>query len=113
MLGASPYPLSVARLAFNLTKVRKVRKIELSQRAIIKKESKMPKLKADFWTLYYGELEGATILNFVEMRRDEFNGSDFPVFLVKFSNGSIGEIEISRDEEGNGGGFIFGLPLPS
>jgi hypothetical protein len=41
MLGASPYPLSVARLAFNLTKVREVRKIELSQRAIKEKESKM------------------------------------------------------------------------
>ena len=41
MLGASPYPLSVARLAFNLTKVRKVRKIELSQRAVKEKESKM------------------------------------------------------------------------
>jgi hypothetical protein len=73
----------------------------------------MPRLKADFWTLYYGELEGATILNFVEMRKDEFGGSHFPVFLVKFSNGSIGEIEISQDEEGNGGGFIFGLPFPS
>jgi hypothetical protein len=73
----------------------------------------MPKLKADFWTLYYSELEGATILNFVEMRKDEFGGSDFPIFLVKFSSGFIGEIQISQDEEGNGGGFVFGLPFPS
>jgi len=68
---------------------------------------------SDFWNSYYSELEGATILKFVEMRSDEFGGSNFPVFLVKFSNGSIGEIEISQDEEGNGGGFIFGLPLPA
>lgn len=68
---------------------------------------------SDFWNSYYSELEGATILKFVEMRSDEFGGSNFPVFLVKFSNGSTGEIEISQDEEGNGGGFIFGLPLPT
>jgi hypothetical protein len=66
-----------------------------------------------FWASYYEALEGAKILKFVEMRGDEFGGSNFPVFLVKFLNGSIGEIEISQDEEGNGGGFIFGLPLPA
>lgn len=72
----------------------------------------MPKLKSDFYTLYYSGLEGATILRFVEMRSDEFGGNNFPVFLVKFADNSIGEIEISRDEEGNGGGFVFGLPTP-
>jgi len=72
----------------------------------------MPKLKADFWTLYYEALEGATIVKFVEMRKDEFGGSSFPVFLIKFSDGSVGEIEVSQDEEGNGGGFLFGLPMP-
>ena len=45
MLGASPYPLSVARLAFNLTKVRKVRIIVLSQRAITTKGVKMLKFQ--------------------------------------------------------------------
>ena len=38
--------------------------------------------------------------------------SDFPSFKVKFKDGSISDIEISQDEEGNGGGFIFGLPTP-
>jgi hypothetical protein len=46
------------------------------------------------------------------MRGDEFGGKPFPVFLVKFADGSNGEIEISQDEEGNGGGFVFGLPSP-
>jgi hypothetical protein len=72
----------------------------------------MAKLKSDFHTLYYSGLEGATIVRFVEMRGDEFGGKPFPVFLVKFADGSIGEIEISQDEEGNGGGFVFGLPSP-
>jgi hypothetical protein len=69
------------------------------------------KVNTDFYKNYYGSLKGATIIDFVEMRSDEFGGRDFPVFLVKFSNGTIGEIEISQDEEGNGGGFVFGLSL--
>ena len=56
-------------------------------------------MSGTFWALYYEALEGATILKFVEMRGDEFGGSNFPVFLVKFSDGSTGEIEISQDEE--------------
>jgi len=35
---------------------------------------------------------------------------DFPSFKVKFKDGSISDIEISSDEEGNGGGFTYGLP---
>lgn len=73
----------------------------------------MPALKSDFWTMYYSSLEGAKIIKFVEMREGEYGEGEFPVFLVKFADGSIDEIEISRDEEGNGGGFIFGLPVPT
>ena len=67
----------------------------------------------DFWKKYYGSLEGATILKFAGMTKDEFGGSDFPAFSVKFADGTTGTIEISQDEEGNGGGFIFGLQLPA
>jgi hypothetical protein len=67
----------------------------------------------DFHKKYYKALEGATIQKFVEMRKDEFGGKPFPVFLVKFADGSVNEIEISQDEEGNGGGFVFGLPVPA
>jgi len=38
--------------------------------------------------------------------------SNFPSFKVKFKDGSVSDIEISSDEEGNNGGFIFGLPTP-
>ena len=66
-----------------------------------------------FWQNYYGSLEGATILKFNGFTKDdEGEISDFPSFKVKFKDGSISDIEISSDEEGNGGGFIFGLPTP-
>ena len=68
---------------------------------------------SDFYSKYYSALEGATIQKFVEMRGDEFGGNPFPVFLAKFADGSVGEIEVSQDEEGNGGGFLFGLPVPN
>jgi hypothetical protein len=66
-----------------------------------------------FYNKYYKALEGATILKFVEMRGDEFGGKSFPVFSVMFSDGSVNEVEVSQDEEGNGGGFLFGLPVPA
>lgn len=60
---------------------------------------------------YYSALEGATILKFVGTVEDEFGGRGFPQFLIRMANGEITTIEISQDEEGNGGGFIFGLPF--
>ncbi len=66
----------------------------------------------DFWKNYYKGLEGATITKFSGMHEADF-GDGFPAFFVKFADGSEGIIEISRDPEGNGGGFIFGLPTPS
>lgn len=68
--------------------------------------------KNDFWQKYYGGLEGATIIKFVGMNTDEMGGEGFPTFLVRFAGGDENEIEISQDPEGNGGGFIFGLPVP-
>lgn len=66
------------------------------------------------WREYYNNLRGAKILSFIGMSKDETNPYDegFPQFLVRFADDSIGMIEISQDPEGNGGGFIFGLPLP-
>jgi len=66
-----------------------------------------------FWQNYYGSFEGATIQKFLGMTEDEWGGKPFPVFEVRFANGEVGQIEISQDEEGNGGGFIFGLNLPN
>lgn len=67
---------------------------------------------SDFWNNYYKSLEGATITKFSGMHDDEMGGDGFPAFFVRFANGDEGLIEISRDPEGNGGGFIFGLPTP-
>lgn len=69
----------------------------------------------EFWKRYYKQLQGATIIEFVGMNKDEDMEWDegFPCFKVKFSNGTYGLIEVSRDEEGNGGGTLFGLAFPN
>jgi len=67
-----------------------------------------------FWQDYYGSLDGATIIKFNGFSYDDEDEcmSDFPTFDVRLKDGSLLVIEVSQDEEGNGGGFIFGLPLP-
>jgi hypothetical protein len=32
------------------------------------------------------------------------------MFIAKLTNGELVELVLSQDEEGNGGGFMFGLP---
>ena len=72
------------------------------------------KRSKEFYRRYYQQLLGATIITYEGFTRDEYtDGDGFPMFKVRFKDGTYGLIEISRDEEGNGGGFIFGLPLPS
>ena len=69
---------------------------------------------SDFYNKYYSYLEGATILKFNGMIDDDpYANGAFPQFTVKFKDGTTGNIDISQDPEGNGGGFIFGLALPS
>jgi hypothetical protein len=64
----------------------------------------------EFFTKYYRDLVGATILSFDGMQNEDCDfGDGFPSFTVKFKDGEIGQIQISQDPEGNGGGFIFGL----
>jgi hypothetical protein len=65
---------------------------------------------SDFWNRYYGDFVGTKILSFNGMKENEDGfGDGFPTFTVQFKDGTFGEIEISQDPEGNGGGFIFGL----
>ena len=67
----------------------------------------------EFYRRYYRQLEGATIIQFVGMNEDEYSSGDgFPCFKVKLRNNNYALIEISKDPEGNGGGFIFGLSAP-
>lgn len=63
-----------------------------------------------YYKNYYRQLEGAKIEKFIGMDKDEFGGRDFPKFQVRYADGYLHEIVISRDEEGNGGGFLF-LPF--
>ena len=62
-----------------------------------------------YFTKYYSDLVGAKILSFDGMSNEEEWGDGFPTFTVAFANGETGQIQISQDPEGNGGGFIFGL----
>lgn len=39
-------------------------------------------------------------------------GAEFPAFTVRTPAGDVFTVEVSRDEEGNGPGFLFGLPTP-
>lgn len=59
---------------------------------------------------YYSALNGAKIIRFLGTVPDEWGGDGFPQFLVKLANGQIIEMEVSKDPEGNDGGFLFGLP---
>ena len=67
-----------------------------------------------YWNGYYGQLEGVTILKYLGTEENEY-GDGFPKFLVSYPDtdtvrGAEYEITVSRDEEGNGGGFLF-LPF--
>ena len=68
----------------------------------------------DYWKDYYAQLDGATIVKYLGIVKDEIDsyGKPFPLFAVVLKDGTKVQLEISQDEEGNGGGFIFGLPLP-
>jgi hypothetical protein len=58
---------------------------------------------------YYQQLIGATITSF-EFNNDGDGLDPFPCYTVQDKEGNILNIEISRDEEGNGGGFLFIAP---
>lgn len=69
---------------------------------------------ASNWLLnYLTPLVGATILK-VEVRRHDSCGRPelWPVLHVKTKKGERLSLELSQDEEGNGPGFLFGLPFP-
>jgi hypothetical protein len=64
-----------------------------------------------FYTNYFSQLVGATITGF-ELAKDTDGFDDYwPTFTVRMKDGSVREIELSQDEEGNGPGWIFGLDV--
>lgn len=70
--------------------------------------------KQEEWTrLYYGSLVGAKCVG-VEAYTDneEYGyGECWPRLIFEHPIGGRITIEVSRDEEGNGPGFLFGLPM--
>jgi len=69
--------------------------------------------KKDYdWKLkYYSQLKGCKIINVEIFEDDLFSGTDknWPVLIVESPDGERFELQLSRDEEGNGPGFMFGL----
>ena len=60
-------------------------------------------------TDYYSSLVGFLITDF---RLSNDDDGDWPIFTVEKGDEKF-EVEVSRDEEGNGPGFLFGLPTPN
>lgn len=56
---------------------------------------------------YYQQLEGFKIVKYLGIEEDDFGGDGFPRFLLKKPGYADIMIEVSRDPEGNGGGFLF------
>lgn len=54
---------------------------------------------------HYKQLEGFTIIKFLGMSEDK-DIDAFPQFLITNGKEEL-KIEVSRDPEGNGGGFLF------
>jgi len=66
--------------------------------------------------LYYRALRGATITSAsAELGEDEDGLTDecWPTLTATLANGDKVTLEVSQDEEGNGPGFLFGLPMPT
>ena len=55
---------------------------------------------------YYEQLVGATITGYKEVE-DEHALDPFPSYTMTTKDGTKLRVEVSRDEEGNGGGFLF------
>jgi len=64
--------------------------------------------KQDPFQDHFKSLEGATIISYDgQLGQDEYTYEGFPTFTVRLANGDVVQMEISRDTEGNDGGFIF------
>ena len=65
--------------------------------------------ESEWLTKYLAPLAGATIKS-VEIKADD--DGYWPTLHVKTKEGDGLTLEVPQDEEGNGPGFIFGLPMP-
>ena len=61
---------------------------------------------------YYRQLVGATITGYKEIDDGGVMALDpFPSYTMTLKSGVEVRVEVSRDEEGNGGGFLFIMDL--
>lgn len=68
----------------------------------------MNKADLDWWTKHYRQLEGATI--YIVEVVDEGGRHPTPVLGLKMRDGTELMVTVLCDPEGNGAGFIEGLP---
>lgn len=66
----------------------------------------------DFYRAYYSALKGYTVKSVTLAEDDEF-GDLWPTLTFTHPKKPDLKVEVSQDEEGNGPGFLFGLPIPS
>ena len=71
---------------------------------------KLSERSRNFYTEYYKFLEGGRIIKASLSHEDEEENT-WPEIQIKKGNETF-EIEVSMDPEGNGPGFLFGLPEP-
>lgn len=66
----------------------------------------------EFYQKYYSQLQGAVITAAgVTVEEDPFEGVVmWPTIHISMPNGDKFVLEVSQDPEGNGPGFLFGLP---
>jgi hypothetical protein len=72
------------------------------------REKKSFILEFDFIKNYYSGAIGGRIVG-IKVHDDEYSGELWPVIVIE-NNGETFECELSQDPEGNGPGFLFGLP---
>ena len=63
-------------------------------------------MSKEFFKKYYGQLKGFKIESFEMVDSGDDYIKDFPCFILSKGKQKI-RIEVSQDEEGNGGGFLF------
>ncbi len=61
---------------------------------------------------YYAQLEGFTIKKYLGQEPDPYGGDGFARFILTHPDSEDIMIEVSRDPEGNGGGFLFISAVP-
>ena len=66
--------------------------------------------RTEFYRRYYGVLVGYQV-DSVALAQDE-GGALWPTLTMTKQGSPDLEVEVSRDEEGNGPGFLLGLPRP-